>query len=243
MGIRIHELNDAAADSSNALSAEMLVEVSRPSFTVSITAATIAAAAESEGGAFEDSADGFVAAGFTEGDSVRVSGFTEAANNIFSGRITTLTAGYMHIAGSDGDGIVDEVEGDTVTITRWESRRVSAEDLADMAGSRDSVTALAISSGVVDIDCDDGDYFVLDLTENVSSITFSNLPAPGRGRSLMIEITQDSTARTVAWPASFTAAGGTLGSVSTSGGAVDLLAITTFDGGTTWRATLATDFS
>lgn len=243
MGIRIHELIDAGDDSSNAITGDMLLEVSRLSGTVTITATTISAAAESEGGAFEDSADGFVAAGFTEGDSVRVQGFTSAENNIFSGRITTLTAGYMHIAGADGDGIVDEAAGDTVIITRWETRRVWADELAEVAGTRDTVTALSSTSGVVNIDCSLGDYFTLELTENVSSITFSGLPPPGRGRSLMIEITQDSTPRTVAWPASFDAAGGTLGSVSTGSGDVDLLAITSFDGGTSWRATLAKDFS
>ena len=41
--------------------------------------------------------------------------------------------------------------------------------------------------------------------------------------------------RTEAWPSSFTWAGATPRAVSTIGGAVEVLAITTFDGGTTWR--------
>lgn len=106
-----------------------------------------------------------------------------------------------------------------------------------------TVTALSSSSGVVNLDCSLGDYYTLALTENVTSITFSNLPGSGHGASKMIRITQDSTARTVAWPASFKWAGGSAGAVSTGSGAVDVLAISTFDAGATWRATLAKAFA
>lgn len=106
-----------------------------------------------------------------------------------------------------------------------------------------TVTALSSSSGVVNLDCSLGDYYTLALTENVTSITFSNLPGSGHGASKMIRITQDSTARTVAWPASFKWAGGSAGAVSTGSGAVDVLAISTFDNGTMWRVTLAKAFA
>ena len=109
-------------------------------------------------------------------------------------------------------------------------------------GGSDRSTVSALStSGSVAIDYALGDYFTLALNANVTSITFSNLPAGGA--SLMVRITQDSTPRTVAWPASFKWAGGSAGAVSTGSGAVDLLAITTFDAGTTWRATLAKAFA
>ena len=116
--------------------------------------------------------------------------------------------------------------------------KATVQDIADLG--RPTVTALASSSGAVGIDASLGDYFTLALTENVTSITFSNVPG---GASLMIQITQDSTARTVAWPASFTWASGEAGTVSTGDGDVDLLAITTLDGGTTWRATLGKVFA
>lgn len=108
--------------------------------------------------------------------------------------------------------------------------------------ARDTVSALA-TSGSVGVDFDLGDYFTLALAGNVSTFTFSNLPGSGKGGSLMIRITQDSTPRTVGWPASFKWAGGTPSVVSTGSGAVDVLAITTFDNGTTWDATLAKAFA
>lgn len=111
------------------------------------------------------------------------------------------------------------------------------------AADRSAVTTLSISSGVVNIDCSLGDYFTLALTANVTSITFSNLPASGKGASLMIRITQDTTARTVAWPASFKWAASTAGTVSTGSGVIDVLAITSFNQGTAWNATLAKAFA
>lgn len=108
---------------------------------------------------------------------------------------------------------------------------------------RRTVTALSISSGVVAVDAGLGDYFTLALNANVTSITFSNLPGSGFGTSLLLRITQDSTPRTVAWPASFRWANGSAGAVSVGSGAVDFLAITTFDNGTTWVATLAPAFA
>lgn len=110
------------------------------------------------------------------------------------------------------------------------------------ASTRNAVTALA-TSGSVAIDYDLGDYFTLALAGNVSTFTFSNLPGAGFGASLMIRITQDSTPRTVGWPGSFEWEGGTPPSVSTGSGVVDLLAITTFNNGTSWQATLVQDFS
>lgn len=108
---------------------------------------------------------------------------------------------------------------------------------------RNTVTALSIVAGVVNIDCSLGDYFSLALTENVTSITFSNLPGSGKGASLMVYITQDATPRTVSWPASFKWTGGVPGTVSTGSGVKDTLAITTFDNGVAWPATLAKGLS
>lgn len=108
--------------------------------------------------------------------------------------------------------------------------------------SRNTVSALA-TSGSVAIDYQLGDYFTLALAGNVSGFTFSNLPGSGKGATLMVRITQDSTPRTVSWPASFKWAGGVAGVVSTGSGAVDVLAVTTFDNGTTWAATLAKAFA
>lgn len=99
-----------------------------------------------------------------------------------------------------------------------------------------SVTALSIASGVVNIDCDDGDYFTLSLTANVTSITFSNLPAAGKAKSIAVRVRQDGTGgRTVALPSSFKATGGSDTAVQSAANAYTLLTITSFDQGTRWE--------
>lgn len=81
-----------------------------------ITAATISAAAADN--SFNDSGNGFLAAGFAVGQKVAVTGFTgDVANNIASGTITALTAAKMTIGGTDGDVIVNDAAGESVTIT------------------------------------------------------------------------------------------------------------------------------
>jgi len=107
-----------------------------------------------------------------------------------------------------------------------------------------AVTAVSSSSGVLNIDCLLGDYFTITLTENVTSLTFSNLPATGSGRTIMLKITQHaSAAKTFAFPSSLKWAGSSVGVISSTTSAVDVLAITTFDQGTSWQATLAKAFA
>lgn len=111
-----------------------LVEVSQLSATVDITATTISALASDN--SYNDSAAGLVAAGFAVGDHVNVKGFTgNAANNIVKGVITALTTAKMTIGGADGNVIVDDAAGESVTIAKWESRRLSAQEIADLGGS------------------------------------------------------------------------------------------------------------
>lgn len=118
---------------------------------------------------------------------------------------------------------------DYIFTTTW-------EESSSGASSRNSVTALSISTGVVDVDCSLGDYFTLSLTANVTSITFSNLPGSGKGASLAVRIRQDGTgSRTVALPASFKPITGSDTSVQSAANAYTILTMTTFDNGTRWE--------
>lgn len=122
----LKRITDLAAAS--ALLGNELVEVSQLSTAVKITAGTISAAAADN--SYNDSGSGFVTAGFAVGNRVKVEGFTgNVANNIFVGRITALTAGKMTIGGTDGDVIVNDAAGESVTITKWNSRRTTVADI------------------------------------------------------------------------------------------------------------------
>ena len=129
MGKSIGQLTAAGA-----VAGTELIELQKLSATVTITAATLSAAAADN--SYNDSGSGFVAAGFTVGMHVRVSGFTgDVANNITDAVVTAVTAGKLTIGGTDGDVIVDDAAGESVTITAWESVYATADQLAatDMA--------------------------------------------------------------------------------------------------------------
>jgi hypothetical protein len=117
-----------------ALTGTELLEVSQVSTTVVKTAATLSALASDN--SYNDSGSGFVTAGFAVGDRVRVTGFTgNVANNIVVGKITALTAAKMTIGGADGNVIVDDAAGETVTIAKWLTRRTTAQEIAALAGA------------------------------------------------------------------------------------------------------------
>lgn len=191
------------------LTGDELLILAQLSTSVTISAATISAQASDN--SYNDSGSGFVAAGFAEGDAVRVTGFTgNTVNNILSGVITTLTAGKMTIGGTDGDVIVDDAAGESVTIAKWETRRLPLEAitgaglLADLPGFRGipinsqsgNYTCLAADAGKTILHpngAGSGDTFTIDSNANVAyeigaAITFANLDS----NSVSIAITTDT---------------------------------------------------
>lgn len=115
----------------------------------------------------------------------------------------------------------------------------AVDDVGDIDVLTVAVPALDIAAGVVTVDCAASNLFTLLLDENVSAINFTNLPTAGRGQAIAIRIRQDGTGgRTVAWPASFKALGGSDTAVPTAANAYAVLSLTTFDAGTRWEYAL-----
>lgn len=119
---RITDLTELAS-----LSLTDEIEVSGLSTTITITAATIDAAAGDN--SYNDTGNGFLTAGFAVGDRITVSGFTNAANNQFVATITSVTAGKII---TDATGLVTEAVGPTVTITKRISGRVTGSDFVEL---------------------------------------------------------------------------------------------------------------
>lgn len=142
-----------------------LLEVSQLSTTVRISAATLSALASDN--SYNDSAAGFVAAGFVVGDRVNVTGFTgNVANNILVGVVTALTTTKMTIGGTDGDVIVDDAAGETVVISKWLSRRITSANIASLA-----------SSAGASVNAQTGTSYTLVLTDANDVVTMSNAAA------------------------------------------------------------------
>ena len=94
-------------------------------------------------------------------------------------------------------------------------------------------TTITSSSGTATLNCQDGNVFSHTLTEDVT-YTFSNAPASGRAFGFTLKVVQDSTARTITWPAAVDWAGATAPTLSTGSGDVDVFVFFTVDNGTTW---------
>lgn len=143
----------------------------------------------------------------------------------------------IYEAGSD-------VAGWDQTATEWANEkdtlaRLNAAQVYTRA-QRSQPFNLSIASGVVAIDCSESNTFLLLLTENVTSITFSNLFA---GASFDIQISQDGTGgRTISWPAAVTWAGANALTPSPGANAVDVVSFKSFDG-TTLRGAIAQGFA
>ena len=83
------------------------------------------------------------------------------------------------------------------------------------------------------LDLSTGNVFSDALSANVTYV-FSNPPATGTAYGFTLKITQDSTARTITWPASVNWPSATAPTLSAGSGAVDVFVFFTIDGGTTY---------
>lgn len=78
------------------------------------TATTISASAADN--SISDSGNGFITAGFVVGDEITVTGFANAVNN--ATRVATIVAaGKITFGGTDGDSIINETAGASVTVS------------------------------------------------------------------------------------------------------------------------------
>jgi hypothetical protein len=118
-----------------------------------------------------------------------------------------------------------------VAQTFTQSQTISAELIA--TSYNETFSAVTSSAGAVTVNCETGNVFSHTLTEN-TTFTFSNPPATGTAYGFTIKAVQDSTARTITWPASVDWAGGEAPTISAGSGEVDVFVFYTHDGGTTW---------
>lgn len=115
-------------------------------------------------------------------------------------------------------------------------------DKVKLVDVRETAVSLIISSGAVTLDLSIGRYFYATLTANITSISLSNVPAPGNAVYVVIEFKQDATGgRSVAgWPSSFKwSSSGTAYSATTVANAKDKVVASTRDGGTSWDASIS----
>ena len=104
---------------------------------------------------------------------------------------------------------------------------------AELKDYSETYTATS-GTGTVDLDLADGNTFQHTASGGNVTFTFSNPPASGKSGSFTLKWIQDSSDRTITWPASVDWAGGSAPSVTSGSAKVDVYTFFTFDGGTTW---------
>lgn len=131
---------------------------------------------------------------------------------------------------------------DIATLGTSEASKVVTADANGVVTFSDALNegfgSVTSSSGTATIDCSAATVFSITLTED-TTFAFSNVPTSGTAYGLTLKIVQDSTARTITWPASVKWADGLSPDVSVGSGEVDIFVLFTHDGGTTWYAFVA----
>ena len=90
-----------------------------------------------------------------------------------------------------------------------------------------------VAAATIDIDLEEGNVFQANPDQN-TTFTFSNPSATGRSCAFTLIWFQDSSDRTIAWPASVDWAGGSAPDVTSGSGKCDIYTFFTLDAGTTW---------
>ena len=93
--------------------------------------------------------------------------------------------------------------------------------------------AVTLTGTTTTIDLATATNFVHDLT-GATTYTFSNPATTGNATAFTLKVIQDTTARTITWPASVDWAGGTAPTLTATSGGVDVFVFYTIDGGTTY---------
>jgi len=147
-----------------------------------------------------------------------------------------ITMPRSNIVGETHTGNVT-ITGD-VTLTGALSNTGDASVTGEFIADSLNETYSALSGTSVTIDCEAGNFFALTTSGN-TTFTFSNPPTSGTAYSFTLKLTAGGT-HTITYPASVDWAGGTAPDAPAST-ETDLLAFTTYDGGTTWYGFQAGD--
>lgn len=132
------------------------------------------------------------------------------------------------LVGVDLDAGVKQINQD------FNNKTLSQPIIKDYGETANTVSQ---AGAVLTLDLTTGNHFYTTLTADVTTVTISNPTATGNKCMLVLEITQDSTARTITWPASVKWPGGTAPTITATSGAIDEIVLTTRDAGSTWLAT------
>lgn len=103
----------------------------------------------------------------------------------------------------------------------------------------DAVATPASSSGVLNLNFENGNVFEISMNENITTVNISNPPAAGRAGKFTLILKQDTTGgRSISWPASIKWAGGVAPTLTTTANKINILQFITTDAGTKYYGSI-----
>jgi hypothetical protein len=156
------------------------------------------------------------------------------AYNSVSYPLTGVTVGSTTISSGTNGRILFENSGVLGEKAVTGTGDVVLKEGPEIKSLRETKTNGAISGGTLTIDCALGNVLAVPLNANITTVTFTNVPATGSSYSTILSFTADGTARTITWPAAVRWPNGTAPTMTSTNGKVDTIVLYTYDGGTNW---------
>lgn len=157
-------------------------------------------------------------------------GGTNANITATNGGVIYSTASALAVTAAGTSGQILQSAG--AAAPTW----VSTVSGLTVTGLKETKTAPAISSGTLTLDCSVGNVFAVSLNANITTLSFTNVPATGTAFGLTLMLTADGTARTITWGSAVKWPGGTAPTLTSTNAKVDVFVLVTHNGGTTWYA-------
>lgn len=92
------------------------------------------------------------------------------------------------------------------------------------------------SSGTLALDLNVANIFAVSLTETITNISISNIPASGIVTNFTLILTYTATSVSITWPLTFDWPAGTPPTLTNSNGKKDIFMFVSEDGGSNWYA-------
>jgi len=165
--------------------------------------------------------DGVTIGGTTAG-AITATNLTGTGTINFNGA-TVSDLGTVTTANIDGGTV------DGTTIGGSVAGAVTATTLKSTS-ARETKSAVTQSTGTLTLDCATANVFEFTPSQNITTLTISNIPTSGDAYAMVLKIT--GSAYTIAWGAAVKWAAGTSPTLSTSN--TDVIVLLTVDAGTNW---------
>ena len=170
--------------------------------------------------------DGVTIGGTTAG-AITATNLTGTGTITFNGA-TVSDLGSVTTADINGGTVDGTAIGGSVAST------VTATTLKSTS-ARETKSAVTQSTGTLTLDCATANVFEFTPSQNITTLTFTNVPASGDAYAMVLKV--NGSSHTITWPSSVKWAGDTSPTLSTSN--CDALVLLTIDGGTCWYAFVA----